>query len=60
MLGGINIKALQRMARNKEIPAHKIGRYWFFRTSELDQWLQESCRVNEPALDSTNRPCLVI
>jgi excisionase family DNA binding protein len=40
MLGGIHVKTLQRMARGQELPARRIGRAWFFRASELDQWLR--------------------
>jgi excisionase family DNA binding protein len=36
----MHIKTLQRMARNAEIPTHKIGRYWYFRASELNAWLK--------------------
>ncbi|HEY1463353.1 MAG TPA: helix-turn-helix domain-containing protein [Terriglobales bacterium] len=40
MLGGIHVKTLQRMARAKDLPSRRIGRAWFFRASELDQWLR--------------------
>ena len=40
LLGGIHVKTLQRMARGREVPSHRIGRGWFFRASELDAWLQ--------------------
>jgi hypothetical protein len=43
MLGGMNVKTLQRRARNGEIPARKIGRFWYFRSSELELWLRQSC-----------------
>ena len=53
LLGGMHVKTLQRMARTQEIPAHKIGRFWYFRASELDKWLTgtldsacQSVRVN--------------
>lgn len=39
LLGGMHPKTLQRMARTGQIPAHKIGRFWYFRASELDKWL---------------------
>jgi excisionase family DNA binding protein len=40
LLGGMHVKTLQRMARNAQIPTHKIGRYWYFRASELNEWLK--------------------
>lgn len=57
LLGGISVKALQRMARNKEIPARKIGRYWYFRASELNSWLEQSSGND---VNSNDRPCLVM
>jgi len=39
---GIHPKTLQRFARNGQIPAHRIGRYWRFRASELDLWLRSA------------------
>jgi excisionase family DNA binding protein len=51
---GIHHKTLQRLARNEQIPAHHIGRFWRYRASELDAWLRtavssgsQSARVNE-------------
>lgn len=50
-LGGLHPKTVQRMARRGELPAYRIGRYWRFRASELDQWLkvQSRCQNNPPA-----------
>jgi excisionase family DNA binding protein len=39
-LGGIHKTTLQRMARKGEIPAYRIGRFWRYRASELNQYLQ--------------------
>lgn len=36
---GLHPKTLQRLARNHEVPAHRIGRFWRYRASELDKWL---------------------
>lgn len=51
---GIHYKTLQRLARTGQIPAHRVGRFWRFRASELDKWLNseltsssQSVRVNE-------------
>lgn len=37
---GLHPKTVQRMARRGEIPAIRIGRYWRFRASELNAWLE--------------------
>jgi len=50
----INPKTLQKMARNGEVPAYRIGKLWKFRIPDLDDWLRSrvfsmchSCRENE-------------
>jgi excisionase family DNA binding protein len=40
----IHRKTLERMALRGEVPGHKIGKFWRFRASELDEWLRS--RVN--------------
>jgi excisionase family DNA binding protein len=32
-------KTLMKMARESRIPAFHVGRYWLFRASLLDQWI---------------------
>lgn len=39
-LGGIHRKTLQRMARKGEVPAYRVGRFWRYRASELNDWLR--------------------
>jgi excisionase family DNA binding protein len=39
-LGGIHPKTLQRMARKGDVPAYRIGRFWRYRASELNDWLR--------------------
>jgi excisionase family DNA binding protein len=46
----IHPKTLQRMARRGEVPAVRIGRYWRFRASQLDSWVQS-------LVNSGRRPC---
>jgi len=45
-------KTLKRKAEQKELPAYRIGRRWFFRASELDEWLRVS-------VHSDHHPCRV-
>jgi len=44
LLGNIHVKTLQRYARMGSLPGYQIGGHWYFRTSELDAWLQS--RIN--------------
>ncbi len=46
----IHRKTLERMAYRGDIPAHKIGRFWRFRASELDDWLKTQ-------VNSSRQPC---
>jgi excisionase family DNA binding protein len=59
LLGGMHVKTLMQMARKRRVPAHKIGRFWYFRASELNDWFNSSCTVSHSGLQSKNRPCLV-
>jgi excisionase family DNA binding protein len=40
LLGHMHIKTLQRYARTGAIPSYRIGGHWYFRASELDEWLK--------------------
>jgi excisionase family DNA binding protein len=46
LLGGLHVKTLQRMARDGEIPAFRVGRYWRYRASQLEVWLQARSGIN--------------
>ena len=41
---GVHPKTLQRMARGGEVPAFRVGRFWRYRASQLDQWLQSQAQ----------------
>jgi excisionase family DNA binding protein len=36
---GLHQKTVQKLARSGDIPAIQIGRYWRFRASSLQKWL---------------------
>ena len=38
---------LLRWMSSLGMPAHKIGGTWRFRTSEIDEWVQNTTRTNE-------------
>ena len=50
-LGGLHPKTVQRMARRGELPHCRVGKYYRFRASELDTWIQvhSRCQINPPA-----------
>ena len=37
----LNIKSvtLRKWVKEKDVPAHKIGKQWKFKRSELDEWI---------------------
>lgn len=50
-LGGLHPKSVQRMARRGEIPHYRVGRYYRYRASQLNQWLviHSHCQINPSA-----------
>ncbi len=38
---GMHPKTLERMARNKKVPALKVGKRWKFRLTSLNSWLED-------------------
>lgn len=48
LLGNMHPRTLQRLARTHVVPAIKIGRFWFFRASALNEWI---------GVQSEYRPC---
>jgi excisionase family DNA binding protein len=51
---GIHPKTVQRLARNGELPAIHVGRYWRFRASALNAWIGLQC-TGQPACVETER-----
>ena len=50
LLGNIHVKTLQRYARLGSLPGYQIGGHWYFRASELDDWLRSRINSNcQPA-----------
>ncbi len=56
---GIHPKTLQRLARVGEIPAHRVGRFWRYRASELDAWLREPMNSSGGVIQSNRQPARV-
>ncbi len=47
---GLHPKTVQRLARTGKLPAVRVGRYWRFRASALNGWID---------LQSTGQPACV-
>ena len=37
---GVSKDTVHRWIRNKDMPAHKIGRLWKFKVIEIDEWVR--------------------
>ena len=46
----IHPKVLERMAKRGELPALKVGKFWRFRATTLDAWINSR-------LQSSRQPC---
>lgn len=46
----IHTKTLQRLAREHRVPCVRMGKYWRFRLSSLDQWVTAQQNQIQPAV----------
>lgn len=46
---GIHEKTLQRMARDGRVPAIRIGKFWRFRKTDLNAWVQSEVKYSRYA-----------
>jgi len=37
---GVSPDSIHRWIRQKDLPAHRVGRLWRFKVSEIDEWVQ--------------------
>jgi hypothetical protein len=42
----LNPKVVERKAKHGEIPALKVGKFWRYRASALDSWIQSRLKSN--------------
>jgi excisionase family DNA binding protein len=46
----IHVKTLQKLAREQRVPCVRMGKYWRFRLSALDQWVTALQNQMQPAV----------
>jgi excisionase family DNA binding protein len=46
----IHVKTLQRLAREHRVPSIRMGKYWRFHLSALDQWVMAQQNEVQPAV----------
>jgi excisionase family DNA binding protein len=44
---GLHVETVRRMARQRRIPCSKIGRYWRFRPTDLDDFMARGGTLGE-------------
>ena len=45
---GINRDTVYKWIDRKQMPAHKVGRLWKFKVSQVDEWIQAGRAGNDP------------
>jgi excisionase family DNA binding protein len=53
---GISKETIYRMLERKEIPAHRIGKLWRFKSSEVDRWFRQGDEKNDLNGRDSKRP----
>jgi excisionase family DNA binding protein len=48
----IHPKVLERMAKRGDVPALKVGKFWRYRASSLDAWIESRLKL-------TRQPCRI-
>jgi excisionase family DNA binding protein len=48
---GVSRDTIYRWIDDRGLPAHKVGRLWKFKVSQVDEWVQAG-QANEGALES--------
>ncbi len=51
---GVSKETIYRWVDKKKIPAHKVGRQWKFKVSEVDSWVTTGGATDSP-LEITRR-----
>lgn len=52
---GLHPQTVQRLARRGEIPAVRIGRYWRYRASTLNEWIDVHSTGQSARVESERR-----
>jgi excisionase family DNA binding protein len=54
---GVSRDTIYSWVGKKDIPAHKVGRLWKFKTDEIDAWVRkkDGTSVVDAALSSANK-----
>lgn len=48
---GVAKDTVYRWIEARTLPAHRVGRLWKFKLSEIDRWVREGGAAEDPGLD---------
>jgi len=54
---GVSEDTVHRWIRVRKMPAHKVGRLWKFRLSEVDRWVQDGRAANNADQPERGKKC---
>jgi excisionase family DNA binding protein len=49
---GVSREAIFKWIENRGMPAHKVGRLWKFKISEIDKWIISGGASDKPGADN--------
>lgn len=52
---GVAKDTIYRWIAARELPAHRVGRLWKFKLSEVNAWIERGRAGDEPPSDPSNR-----
>ncbi|MCZ7617128.1 MAG: helix-turn-helix domain-containing protein [Myxococcota bacterium] len=52
---GVAKDTIYRWIESRELPAHRVGRLWKFKLSEVDAWVEQGGAGDEPRKKPTRR-----
>ena len=52
---GVAKDSIYRWIESRRLPAHRIGRLWKFRLSEVDDWVEAGVNSGDTVKDTGNR-----
>ncbi len=48
----VAMDTVYRWIEHRRLPAHKVGRLWKFKLSEVDEWVRTGCAAEDDEMES--------
>jgi excisionase family DNA binding protein len=49
---GVSQEIIYRWIKERNMPAHRIGKFWKFRVDEVDKWIFDGCQKDKIQVQS--------